>query len=430
MEPGSHVPDFAIDGEGLSKLWSSTADKDDNSMMQRRQSKLTEIDTMIKEGGGGGGGENEGTCGQRSNSGLNRQRSGLLTRMKSNLGGIGSGQLTRRKSSGTGLLESGVIARAVMASADQNIEEGEAKFQKTTGRKPSIRQALLLREASINATEEDSTIFANEEEADRLQDVTFTFAEMAALDMCVSRGTLMDIIGMIHNGIRIEIENAITMVCAMRRIGTNLIVGDIVSFKEWWLVTLQIIYDYLNIETKIILPWIRNELEKRKEVGIGIDTILSRIPIGQTEIRKLAKCVTVAFDKSIEGSPRNIGEAGKKRRERLTVDLVVAFDRFITQIIAHMYDQENDNVAFVLENSEIDYEDMLKNVILHISKHSKEPDVFLVLCARWMKDSKAVKLFHHVLKESTNLSYNKLQSHYELNHGATVAVFKVKAGIL
>ncbi len=419
MEPGSYVPDFRTDGEGLSKLWSEAASSDDDSV-QRRQSKVAQIDSAANE--------------HPELDGLLRQKSSCMSRQRSGIGALARGKsaggaLMRRKSSGTGLLESGAIARAVVASADRNIDEGEATFTKGLGRTPSIRQALLLREASQCATEEDSTVFANDEEAVRLQDVSFTFAEMAALDMCAVRGGPVDVVALIHNAVRVEIECAVTMVCAMRRMGAELTVGDLMAFHEWWMVTLDIVSDYLDVEAKVILPWIRDVLADNGEMPISVETVLSRTPVGQTEVRRLAKAVTVAFERSIAGSPRAVGEAGRKRRERLTVDLVVAFDRFITRTITHMYDQECEQIVEAVTNSPQSYTDMVRKVVIHVTRYAKQGQVLLVLCGRWMKDPKAGKLFQRLLKENSDYSYNKLQSQYELNHGATVAVFKVKAGI-
>lgn len=318
------------------------------------------------------------------------------------------------------------------------------------GRAPSIRRAVLQRAASSTKdgaeVDESELIFDSEEEAARLLDVTFQFLNMPALDMCEfghvnRRAWAKDVLAITHNAIRCELEDAVTMIVALLRIGSDLTVGDIVHFRDWWRVAADVIGDFLDVESKVILPWMQTAISavtatsdsREAPIATAAAAIVTHIPVEQTLLRALIGAVSTAFARCIGGSPRSVDASGVRQvRERLCVDLLVSFDRFITKMIRYMHNQEI-HLPQVLSahytNEKADRDTILGLFLTEEANIGKEPDITFVLHARWMNDSKAQKAYMKKLKECYDCSFAKLQSQFEMNHGATVALLKVKAGI-
>jgi len=402
-----------ISNDPLAKHWSSTSDVDSASISRRASSMAT----LPSEGG------------------LSRHPSGAAMAKKAS---GAAGGLFRKKSSAGRLFASG--------------EVGEANFNRDVLRSPNMREAILLKKTSEKVADEerdtDIRIFDSKEEADRLSDLVLTFVTMPALEYAKGVHGMNGMI-VLHNAIRVEIENIVTMICSMMRIGVDLTVGDILAFQNWWLTSVEILHDYLEIETRVILPWIRKKgpgsADSNNNSTSESSVDIAKIPVSQSEVRKLLDAVSRGFNRSITGSPLAInalsgpfstpgtneidentnGHAKGGKRERLTVDLVVAFDRCITNLITHMANQETAKT----EDSGDDSVELLGEIVDEILKSANQPDIMLVFLGRWMVDPKMRKEYEKLIREKSESSYSKLQSQYEITHGATVAVFKVKAGL-
>lgn len=290
------------------------------------------------------------------------------------------------------------------------------------GPAPSILRAVLQRAVSVPSfddAEAEIAIFRNDHEATRLQDVTFQFFDMAAMDLCEFGGKAewaKDVYAIAHNASRCELEDLVTILVAIVRIGAKLTLGDIARFKHWWSTAAMLFNDALDAERHVLLPWMQ---------GCGADAAI-RVPVMQTEVRKLMAQVDTGFTRCIGGSPR--GMDGSVTRERLCIDLFVAFDRFITCFITHMYDQEV-HLSPALSARGPDGRDKLINALLAETRKSGRADFMFVLYAKWINDPKAHRMVVAKIREYTDVGYTKLCSQFEVNHAATVAVFKAKAGI-
>lgn len=413
---------FASDKDTLMHIWSQASDAGSETLSHSHSDGMSKLPS-----------EAEALSRRRSSAAgdkelLNRKASqaandrGALLRKKSS----GAGMLMRKKSIGAALHESIADANAaVSAAAGVSPEEGEATLalRRRESNEPDMRQAVLIRAASTAVNEEEETVFESAEEAARLHDVVFTFATMEALDMGDGGGAVGGLVHL-HNATRCEIESVVTMLCAMRRLGAQLTVGDLIAFRKWWEVAAQVFEDCIELECKVVLPWLREYLT---ELPVEAATA----PVEYGTLRKLIGTVGKSFDRAIGGNPRAVRDE-RMRRERLTVDLMVSFDRLITRSITHMHSLETalrPLLVRAVSDERAVSEQLLGLLMTECVEMCEEKEIVLHLLGRWVSDGRTQRMYSRLVSENTEFSGTKLASHYELNHGATVAVFKVRSGI-
>ncbi len=299
----------------------------------------------------------------------------------------------------------------------------------------SMRSSLFQKSANKEVRkldDESLRVFANDEDAAALR-LPLQFADSEALKMCTfgranKKNWTKDIFAISHNAVRCEIGHIAEILDAIKLIAGRLTVGDLEQFRVWWESSSAIMLDYLEIETKVFLPWIHDAL--RNGASDECSAVVANMPVEHSTLRDFVEQISMLFNKCISDSPRAVSQ-GKRGKDHLCVDLVVTFDRFITKILKHMHQQETclpDVLSAHYKNEKVERDRILELIITETVKCGRQPDLTLVLHTRWMSDAKGMKAYLRKLKECYDCSMSRLQSQFELNHGGTIAVFKVKAG--
>ena len=73
-----------------------------------------------------------------------------------------------------------------------------------------------------------------------------------------------DVLAFFHNAIRCEIHDLTRIMISIRKLGCKLIVGNMVNFKVWWQTCSAIVLDYLDMEVKVLEPWIAIALDEQE----------------------------------------------------------------------------------------------------------------------------------------------------------------------
>lgn len=302
------------------------------------------------------------------------------------------------------------------------------------GRVSSMRSSLFAKakKATKGVENESAKLFANEDDAASLR-LPFQFAGSDAEKMCTfgkanKKNWAKDMFAISHNAVRCELGLVVELLECVKQIGARLTVGDIAQFRDWWESAAAVVLDFLDVETKVFLPWIADAVAG-SDTSDECSKVAAAIPVTHSALRALLEKISGLFNRCISDSPKAVSSAGRGK-DNICVDLVITFDRFITRILKHMYEQEVALPAVLTayyKNEKEDRERLLEAIITETSKGGRQPDLTLVLHTRWMTDAKGMKAYLRKVKDCYDCSMSRLQSQFELTHAGTVAVFKVKA---
>lgn len=297
----------------------------------------------------------------------------------------------------------------------------------------SMRSSLFQKaKKKSSVANESAKLFANEDDAASMR-LPFQFVGSEPEKMCSfgranKKNWTKDMFAIAHNAVRCELGLVVEVLESIKQMGERLTIGDIAQFHDWWETASAVVLDFLDVETKVFIPWIADAVAS-SETTDECSKVAAAIPVTHSALRDLVEKISNLFNRCLSDSPMAVSAAGRGK-DNICVDLIITFDRFITRILKHMYEQEvalPSVLSAYYKNEKVDRERMMESIITETAKGGRQPDLMLVLHTRWMTDAKGMKAYLRKIKDCYDCSMSRLQSQFELMHAGTVAVFKVKA---
>lgn len=274
--------------------------------------------------------------------------------------------------------------------------------------------------------------------------VRFSFEDESSVNYCefgkANKKTWpKDVLAFFHNAIRCEIKDLIIIMRALQTIGSKLTVGHFVNVRVWWQTCSALILDYLDMEVKILEPWIAIALDGQEDSLEDALTLFKAMPQYQEALRNALIHVAQAFedvcDAGAEAGAKShcsVGTANLKSLSQKTLMLMNSLDTFVVQVARYMFEQEKCFVpplSNVYKSSKKDRELLLGKGVKHFMKKGRKGDFMLVLLTRWIDDEKVEKTIIKMIEECHNCDFNIIVSRYENGHGNLVNQLRMTAGI-
>lgn len=307
----------------------------------------------------------------------------------------------------------------------------------------SVRSSLFRRNVTskINTASKATTvddaevIFKNPKEAGALQ-APFSFEGNTSLALCDygkinKKVWTKDILALVHNAVRSELNDLISLLMSAKKIGTGLQVRDFANMRKWWQVCSSIVLDFLDLEVKVLTPWFQGALDKSKSEEKESREMLEMMPRRQGELRDLLMSISRAFGDVCDPPAVNMAKPKNTTTlDRRALLVVNSLDALISQVCEYMWEQEMrlpPMLTNVYKSERKERDVIIKRLLTHVTKSSRKADIMLVLLTRWISESKYSKALTKLLVEATECTYSSLQSQFEVNHAGFVHQFKVKA---
>lgn len=309
----------------------------------------------------------------------------------------------------------------------------------------SIRSSLFQKNAKgiaalqalkANTVNDGSPVFKSREEAAPLQ-APFTFDGNISVAYC-DYGRInkkiwpKDILALVHNPVRSELTDMISLLTSAQRMNVQLKVRDFVNIRSWWQVCSGVVLDFLDLEVRLMLPWFQHALDNAKIKDTPSAEFVEIMPSRQKDFRDLIMTISKSFGDLCD--PATITQTKTSQRgpmNKKALLVVNSLDALVSQLCDYMWEQEM-RLPVVLtavykEKKERDL--IINKVIKYMAKNARKSDILLVLMTRWMSDSKLQKSFTKTIVEISGCNYSSLQSQFELNHAGFIHQFRVKSEI-
>jgi hypothetical protein len=331
------------------------------------------------------------------------------------------------------------VAEARMQSPSSAGKRGDARVS-------SIRSSLFKRAAQSAATGNGASnipmnactsgIFKCADDVKELQQ-PLESSSSPSLQMCDygKRGTdapwTKDVFALVHNGIRHEMEDLVVMLLAFQNIGDALVTVDFSELRGWWNTFSDIVEDYLDLEEKVIMPWVNAALTGQKSPDSKMALLVNESSVRRQGILDSLLQLRASFE--------IVCKHGAAPRTSPVPVNMVALEIFrgldnITVKIADYFTEEETLLSAMLSlfypNEKDERDRILASIVKHATSGEAEcVEEFLALQTRWMTDQKGAKAHQKFLQSVFEFSQSKINSQFELQHAGTVAVFKVKGNI-
>lgn len=308
----------------------------------------------------------------------------------------------------------------------------------------SIRSSLfqksaksILSDGGANVQNDTALVFVSSGEAALLDsDFGFELNSATAMALCEygksnKKFWVKDVLALTHNAIRSEVADLVIMLKACKIIRATLTVGDMSNIRSWWHTFSSVLLDYLDLEAKILQPWIQAGMDSTKSPDSACAAFVSTMPTRQHELRGLVVDVAKAFGELCDGKrAASKPTEPKVSRCEKAMHVFTSLDRLISAMSGYMWDSEerlSGPLSAVYKNEKKEREAIMTAAISHIAAASRNPDIMFVLHTRWMTDSKGVKSYAKQLQDIYDCSLSRLQAQFEVNHAGVVHQFRVKA---
>lgn len=298
----------------------------------------------------------------------------------------------------------------------------------------SMRSSLFQRRAKEgNETDHHtqafhhSLIFQQASDAESIQS-EFSFEGRKSLAFCVfgkpnKKIWPRDVLAFFHNAIRYEIHDLMTVMQAVQRIGCKLTVGHLVNIRVWWQTCDAIILDYLDMEAKVLEPWIAIALDGYKGDVDQAMKVFQGMPRRQQQIRSLIESISGTFSELCDES-RSAESSDVKSLSQKTMLLMGSLDALVVETTTYLYDQEETFCKVLVDKYKgvkKDREVLMGKGIKQFVKKGRKRDFMLVLLTRWMGDSKAmVSNVNALIEELHDCDLTVITSRYENSHASLV----------
>lgn len=313
------------------------------------------------------------------------------------------------------------------------------------GNVSSIRSSLFRKHAKGMAqkpaqqmtVDEAAPIFQTPVEAVPLQ-APFSFEGNSSLEYCDygkmnKKKWTKDILALVHNAVRSELNDLTIVLRSIQKLGVQLRIGDFVKIRGWWQDCSGVVLDFLDVEMKHLMPWIKNAVENAKSKDESCTDLFRILPQRQKELRDLVMSTSKAFGDLCDPLAINLAKAKHETSTAKKALLVVnSLDALVSQTSDYMSEQETrlpETLTAVYKSEKKERDPILTTVIKYFGKSARKSEIILVLLTRWMSDSKATKTFTKTLLEIHDCNYSSLQTQFEVNHAGFVHQFSVKAEI-
>ena len=312
-----------------------------------------------------------------------------------------------------------------MGAAEGSIVNRTARSSKVS----SIRSSLFQRNAQ-NANPGAAPVFTMQPEVDALQ-APFQF-DSVSHTMCEygkenKKDWSRDIFAILHNAIRSELLDLISLLNCVKRLGMRTSIRDFDGMRNWFQVFSGIVLDYCDLETKYLQPWIEKAIV---EGGNGdAATFFSTMPGRLAQIRDIVANASNSF-----ADLCNAGQGGdpKLNKAQKAILILASLDALIFQLFDYMNGQEGAltvTVSKFYKSEKKERETIMRKILKFVMKKSRRGETMLVLLTRWFSDSKMQKQIRKELAAVCEVNYGSLQSHFEMNHAGFIHQQKVRAGM-
>jgi hypothetical protein len=279
-------------------------------------------------------------------------------------------------------------------------------------------------------------VFKNEAEIADL-DRTLTHLTNSSMDMCeYGKGSnksvwARDIFALLHNGIRCELRDLSTCLRALKSIRENLTLHDYKELRSWWTTFSSVITDYVGLEDRVLIPWVEAALAQATSPDTRASSFVAAASGRRHTLRGAILAIGRMFSTMCDPLPAPL-RAKAPPQSKTATSIVMHMDRVISLIADYMWEEEMQLTGLLSAqyDERRDRDEILAAIVRHMtSELASKSSEFLVLQTRWMTDPKMAKAHTKALLAIHDCQYAKLQSQFEMNHAAIVAVLKVKADI-
>lgn len=247
-----------------------------------------------------------------------------------------------------------------------------------------------------------------------------------------------DVFAFFHNAVRCELQDLTTILRALQSIGVKLTVGHFVNLRVWWQTSSAIMLDYLDMEVKVLEPWIAIALDSHKGDTEQAVSFFRTMPKRQEQLRNLLLNIAQAFADVCDGggkkgstSSESSDSANLKSLSQKTLILLGILDAYVVEVTHYMLEQEQQFVSPLSEeykSAKKDREVLMGKGVKHFLKKGRKRDFMLVLLTRWMSDDKAAKNVIKMIEEWHDCDFDMIIARYENSHGNLVHQLKETAG--